>query len=248
MRSPGPIVRAVLAGGSLLMATLLTACGPSGPDPSTTPSTTESPSVSRSPSSLRDRLALALLATSPSKAELVEDPETTLTPVAADWLQGWQILDVLNETPPHPRRFYVALSTDGRTQVLTGKPAAFSTVLHDAGVQVDSAEVAAGVGSVFLDTTRDFKAYAYRIDSVADIEWLPKLTATEEAVRDQLKETYRSKIKPAQAAESGDGWQVTVWMVQDRDLVRHELSIASGTAVSDKATTAEKDIPVPYSA
>jgi hypothetical protein len=56
-------------------------------------------------------------------------------------------------------------------------------VLHEAGVQVDSAEVAAGVGLVFLDATRDFTARAYRIDSVADIEWLHKLTATEQATR-----------------------------------------------------------------
>jgi hypothetical protein len=39
-------------------------------------------------------------------------------------------------------------------------------------VRVDSAEVAVGVGSVFLDTTRHFEAYAYRIDSVADIQWI----------------------------------------------------------------------------
>ena len=248
MRSRRPVVRAVLAGGSLLVAASLTACGPSVPQPSTTPSTTGSPSVSSSPSSLRERLASALQATSPARAKLVENPQTTLTPVAADWLKGWQILDVLNKTPPHPQRFYAALSTDGRAEVLSGKPEAFSTVLADAGVQVDSAEVAVGVGSVFLDTTRDFKAYAYRINSVADIEWIPKPTAAQQAARDQLMKTYRSKVKPPQAAESDDGWQVTVWMVQGRDLVTHELGLASRTAVSDHAETAEKDIPVPYSA
>jgi hypothetical protein len=167
--------------------------------------------------------------------------------VAADWLPGWQILDVLSRTPPHPQRFYVALSTDGRAEVLTGKPEAFSAVLVDAGVRVDSAEVAIGVGSVFLDSTRSFQSYAYRIDSVAAIGWIPKPTAAERAARDRLVQTYRSMIKPPRAAESGDGWQVTVWMVQDRHLVRHELGIASGT-VSDHAETVETDLPVPYSA
>jgi hypothetical protein len=248
MTSRSPVVRALLAGGSLLAAAMLTACGPSGPEPSVTPSTPGGPGVSSSPSSLRDRLASALQATSPARAKLVENPQTTLTPVTADWLQGWQILDVLNSTPPHPRRFYVALSTDGRAEVLTGKPEAFSRVMVDAGVEVDSAEVAVDVGSVFLDTTRDFRAYAYRIDSVEDIEWRHTLTAAEQAVRHDLIKTYRSKIKPPQATESGDGWQVTVWMVQDRDLVRHELGIASGTAVSDQAETVEKDMPGPYSA
>ena len=204
--------------------------------------------MSSSPSSLRDRLASALQATSPTRAKLVTDPQTTLTPVAADWLPGWQILDVLNKTPPHPRRLYVALSTDGRAEVLTGKPEAFSTVLVDAGVQVASAEQAVDVGSVFLDATRDFRAYAYRIDSVADIEWIPKPTAAEQAVRDNLRKTYQSLVKPPQAAESGEGWRVTIWMVQGRDLVTHELSIATGKAVSDQTKTAERNIPVPHSA
>ena len=37
-------------------------------------------------------------------------------------------------------------------------------------------------------------------------------------------------------------------MVQGRDLVTHDLGLASGMAVTDKAETVEKDIPVPYSA
>jgi hypothetical protein len=232
------------------VAVSLAACGFNNPEGSSTPSTTAGPSVSSSSGSgsVRERLVTALRATSPTSAELVENPQTTLTAVAADWLPGWQILDVLNATGPHPRRFYVVLSTDGRAEILTGKPEAFSTVLVDAGVQVDSAEVAVAVGSVFLDTTRDFRAYAYRIHGVADIEWIPKPTAAEQATRDQLMKTYQSKVKPPQAAKSDDSWQVTFWMVQDRDLVTHKLGIASGKAVSDHAQTAEKNIPVPYSA
>jgi hypothetical protein len=191
----------------------LAACSPSSSEGSSSPSTTAGPSVSGSPgtTSLRDRLASALRATSPTSATLVENPQTTLTPVPADWLRGWEIVDVLNETPPHPRELYVALSTDGRAEVLTAKPQAFSTVLVDAGVQVDSAEVAIGVGSVFLDTTRSLQAYAYRIDSVADIQWIPKPTAAEQAVRDEVLMTYRTKIKPPQAADSGDGWSASGW-------------------------------------
>ena len=78
----------------MLVAASLTACGLSGPEPSFTPSTTGSPSVTSKPSNLRDRLASTMQATSPAKARLVENPQTTLTPVVADWLPGWQILDV----------------------------------------------------------------------------------------------------------------------------------------------------------
>ena len=81
-----------------------------------------------------------------------------------------------------------------------------------------------------------------------DISWLPRPGNDEEARRDALIKDYRGKVKPAQVSESGDGWQVTVWMVQGRDLVTHAVGLASGTAVTDATETVEKDIPVPYSA
>jgi hypothetical protein len=240
--------RALFAGAALLLTTALTACSPAGPEPEATPSATAGPSVTSSPSDLRGRLVAGLQSTSPVNARLVENSQTTLTPVAADWLSGWQILDVQNQTPPRPKRFFVALSDGGRAEVLSGKPDAMSAVLTEAGVQIDSAERAADIAGTFLDVTRDFRVFAYRVDGVDDIKWLPRPSADEQARRDALVKTYGRKIKPAQVAESGDGWQVTVWMVQGRDLVTHDLGLASGTAATDKTETVEKDIPVPYSA
>ena len=240
--------RALFAGAALLLTTALTACGPGGPEPETTPSATAGPSVTSSPSDLRARLVAGLQSTSPANARLVENAQTTLTPVTADWLSGWQILDVQNQTPPRPKRAFVALSDAGRAEVLSGRPDAFSAVLTEAGVQIDSAERAADVAGTFLDTTRDFKVFAYRVDGVDDITWMPRPSADEQARRDGLVQEYRGKVEPPQVAESGDGWQVIVWMVQGRDLVTHDLGLASGAAVTDQAETVESDIPVPYSA
>ena len=55
-----------------------------------------------------------------------------MTPVEASWLPGWQIFDVQNQTPPHPRRVFAALSDAGEALVLTGQPDAFSTMLKQA--------------------------------------------------------------------------------------------------------------------
>ena len=57
------------------------------------------------PGDLRVQLAAALRDSSPANASLVEDQRTNLTKVPADWLPGWQIIDVQNSAPPHPRRF-----------------------------------------------------------------------------------------------------------------------------------------------
>jgi hypothetical protein len=240
-------VRALLAGASVLMAAMSVACGQGGPEPSSTPSTTAGTSVTSAPNDVRGRLASALQGSSPAYAKLVENPKTKLTPVDAAWLKGWQILDVANNVPPHPQRFYAALSDDSRAEVLSGRPDAFSAVLFDADGAIYSADVAADVGALFLDATRDFRTYAYRIDSVEDIKWRPTLTSDEQAARDGLVKSYRSKVKPPQVADSGDGWQVTIWMVQGRDLVKHEVGLASGIAVTDETETLEQDIPVPFS-
>jgi hypothetical protein len=230
------------------VAALLTACGPSSPETSSTPMATAAPTVSKPPpGDLRAQLAAALRATSPANASLVENQRTSLTRVPADWLPGWQIIDAENSSPPHPRRFYAALSSDGRAEVLSGKPDAFSSMLVSAGARADSAEMASSIGTVFLDSTRDFQVFSYRVDRVEDIRWRPRLTAADETVRDEVLQTYRSQVKPAQAVQVGEGWQVTVWMVQGKDLARHKVTIASDAAVTDAAETVVSDLPVPTS-
>ena len=240
--------RASFAGAVLLVTVALPACSPAGPEPGSPPSTTASPSGTSSPTDVRARLVAGLRSTSPTKARLVEKGESSQTPVAVAWLSGWQIFDVQNNMSSHPQRFFVALSDSGRAEVLSGKPATFSAVLTDAGVQVDSAARAAEVGGVFLDVTRDFRVYAYRLDSVDDISWVLRPTAAEQANRDRLVQDYRSRVKPPQVVESGNGWRVTIWMVQGRALVTHELDLATGAPVGDSPETVERDIPVPYSA
>ena len=237
--------RTMFAGGALLVAASLFGCAPNDPEPSSTPSGT---SVSSPPpGDLRAQLAAALRDRSPANASLVENQRTSLTRVSADWLPGWQIIDAQNSAPPHPRRFYAALSSDGRAEVLSGKPEAFSSMLVSAGVRVDSAEVASSIGEVLLDSTRDFQSFSYRIDRVEDIRWRPRLTPADEAERDDVVRTYRGQVKPAQAVQDGEGWQVTIWMVQGKNLVQHEVAIASDSSVTDKPETVVTDLPVPTS-
>ena len=198
-------------------------------------------------SDARGRLADGLEGSSPVNARLVSDPKTTLTPVEASWLPGWQIYDVQNQTPPHPRRIFAALSEEGEALVLTGQPDAFSTMLKQAGVSVSSADVAEQVAAVFLDSTRTFTTLAYRIDDADDIRWLPTLTAEQQKARDAVISTYADRIGPPEAEQSSSGWTVEVWMISGADLVRHETTIGTDGTVTDKTETVASDLPVPAS-
>jgi hypothetical protein len=68
----------------------------------------------------------------------------------------WPLLDVQNQSPPHPRWFAAAFSDDA--QLLSGKPDRFNAVVTSADVRA----VATSVATVFLDPTKAFASYASR--------------------------------------------------------------------------------------
>jgi len=247
--SPFRRARAVTALAAVTALLALPACTPEQSPPTSPPSQQPSSSVTSSPdaSDTRGRLAAGLQGSSPVNARLVSDPKTTLTPVEASWLTGWQIFDVQNQTPPHPRRVVAALSDAGEAVVLTGQPDAFSTMLKQAGVSVSSADVAAQVATVFLDSTRTYETLSYRVDDADDIRWLPTLTADQQKARDAVISSYGDRIGPAKATQSSSGWTVEVWTISGADLVRHETTIGTDGTVTDKTETVATDLPVPAS-
>lgn len=246
--SPSRRAQGLTALAAITVLLALPACTPDQ-TPTSPPSGSPSTSVSSSPDAadVRGRLVAGLQDSSPATARLIRDAKTTLTPVEAPWLNGWQIVDALNQTPPHPRRVIVALSDAGAAVVLTGQPDAFTTMLQQAGVQVDSATVAAQVATVFLDSTRTFVTLAYRVESADDIQWRPTLTAAEEKTRDAVVSDHGDRITPARAEKASTGWTVESWMISGSDLVRHETTIGADGTVTDKTETVASDLPVPAS-
>ncbi len=198
------------------------------------------------PTEVRQALADGLRDASPTSARLVEDPATTLTAVDAPWLNGWQIYDVTNGTQAHPRRFYAALS-DGFAEYLTGDPGGFAAMVAASSITIDSVDAAEAEAVVYLDSTRDFVAYAYRIDAVDDIEWLPKLNAQQTKQRTQITAAYGTVITEPVARSFEDGWRLAHWMVDGRRLVRHDLVISTDGVVTDTVTTVVDNLPVPES-
>ncbi|MCL2091250.1 MAG: hypothetical protein FWH11_08530 [Micrococcales bacterium] len=195
---------------------------------------------------VRERLATGLAAVG-SDGEMVADARTTLTPVEAAWLHEWQVFDIQLETEYRFARFYAALSNDGATLDLSGSPESFAQMVRSAQVVVNDAAVAIDVGNVYLDVTRTFDKASYRIGSISEVHWLPNPVPADEQRRADLEAQYDALVQPSVAEPSGTGWTVTVWMVYDRTLVRHNLEIAADGVVQDNPEVVETDLPVPYS-
>lgn len=234
-----------------LMVSALAGCASSEPGsplrtppPASKPPTTPQPTVSPA-GSLRERLIAGLNASDSPRARLVETAELTVVPTK--WLTGWQIVDVVNSTLAHPQRFYLALSADGSVVHLTGQPDGFNQVIGQARPRVESATVATDLAATFLDSTRDFVKYSYRIDGVDDIEWLPQLDERAKQVRSRVEQAYGSKVTPPRADQVEGAWRFSIWMVNGNRLVRHDLQVANGGVLSDTSQTVFEGLPVPDS-
>ena len=195
---------------------------------------------------MRTRLTDALRTDDPLSAGAVADRSTGLGVLETDWLPGWQVVDVQVRRLPHPQRFFVGLSADGRARYLSGKPGNFAAMLADARIRVGS-ETAVALARTFLDTTRTFQRWSYRVEGVDAIEWRPDLTPAEQRVRDSVTQSYAHPIAPPRAAPAGDGWTLTAWMVDGSTLVRHDLTLASDGQTTDQVTVVARDLPVPDS-
>ena len=249
--------------GVLLLAA--TACSPAGTEPSGPPSGVGSPPASATPrgtpstspssprptndpeAALRTRLADALRADDPVSAGAVAKSTTELDIVDTDWLPGWRVVDVNVLSMPHPRRFYVGLSEDGRARYLSGQPQSFDAMVADARIRVSTERTAIAVGATFLDTTRAFERYSSRVEDLSRVGWSPDLSPAEQSARDKVVQTYGDQVRAPRATPAGDGWTLTFWMVDGNALVRHDLTVAASGAVVDAAEVVAHDLPVPES-
>ncbi len=232
-----------------LLVVALTGCvgGESPPPSRSTPPQVSSPPTTSSPTprqaaALRKRLVASLQAAGSYQVNLVETGVLTVVP--AGWLPGWQIIDVLCATP-HPRRFYLGLSDDGTVVSLSGQPESFHRMVTAANPHIGSAKAASELAADYLDTNRSFQKYSYRIDGIDDIECRTKLNADEARVRRHVEQTYGRTIVPPQPRRSGAGWRLTVWMVYDNQLIRHDLEVAPHGVVVDRSERVFEGMPTP---
>lgn len=173
-------------------------------------------------------------------AQVIDEQPTEVRETSLPAVTSWRIVEV-RATGERPFTSVVAYPTSGdpRTVVLTGNPDAWAQVTD--GASVEDEETALQVARVWYDSTRNATELWYRAESVDDVDWQPVIDQDEVT---RLKNEYATKITAPTATRDGDGWTVTLWSVQQRDLVRHDLRIGADASVSDDATTLERAMPV----
>ncbi|MQY03876.1 hypothetical protein [Actinomadura macrotermitis] len=181
----------------------------------------------------------------PTEAGVVTAGGTRLTALPTPFLTTWKIYQVDSRQGPHPVRLHVA-SGGSQAVLLTGAPKAFATVTRLDGTAVKDPQTAAGLGRVYLETTRPAGLLTYVVSTVDEIRFRPGITGGDAQRRDALVGRYRPVIKAPNAVAQGPGYAVTAFVVRDRALERRDLTIGKAGTVKEKITTLAPDLPVPY--
>lgn len=188
---------------------------------------------------LSDRIREGLPETS-TVARVMDGEPVEVREVALPELPRWRLAEV-KATGERPLMTVVAYAPEGepRSIVLTGFPDRWQSLVG--GGTVKDGSRAVEVARAWYDATRRTDELWYRVESVDDVDWQP--IVDEQAVTD-LKAEYSSMIEPPQARSSDGGWDVTLWAVQQRDLVKHELHVGPDGQVADTPERVEEAMPV----
>lgn len=250
MRTIKPSPAARLVGAGLALTFALAACGADDAAPTgggSTPAASSTPSTTVTPvgDPVRDAIISAMQGQSPTIAGLAGNKDTDIRELPVSALKGWKVLELSLMTPPHPRRATIGLADDGRAVILMGQPANFAQVVQ--GAQVSTDQQALEIVQAYLATTGDLAQPSYPVSSFDEVKFLPKPNADQSAQIAATKEKHGSAVTAPSVAKDGNGWTVTTWWLTNRQLVKHEVTVAADGTVKDTPTVVADRLPVPVS-
>jgi hypothetical protein len=179
------------------------------------------------------------------EAGIVSRGGARLTQLNTPFLKSWKIIQVDYRQDPHPTMFHVAVG-GSQAHLLTGTPAAFSTVTKADGTHVADPATAAQLGKIYIETTRPAGKLTYLVDSVDAIRFRPGITGTAAARRDEIVKKYQHVVTSPVATAKGTGFTVIAYVVRDRALQKRDLTVTAQGSVEEKIKTLVLDLPVPY--
>lgn len=174
-------------------------------------------------------------------AWVLDEEPTQTRELTLPQLSDWRLVEI-RATGRRAFMWVIAYMPEGepRTIVLTGKPDRWTQLTDGASVEDGAAAVA--VARAWYDSTRRTSELWYRAESVDDIDWQGHVD--EDSVA-HLKHTYRETIRPPAVTRVDDGgWILSLWTVQQGDLVRHDLVVGDDASVLDTTETMEESMPV----
>lgn len=186
---------------------------------------------------MQERTVEAFESSDPSVASLARSDETRPRPIATPFTDRWFVIQL----EARHRLQVVAVTREGepRGVVLSGHPERWAEVVE--GVTVADEETAAQVADAYSAALRPTTGGARLLDSIDDLD-LPSGAADQ---AQELQREHGADVADRSVTAVDGGWRTQRWSTEDRDLVRHVLTVAPDGTVEDERTVVEQDLPLP---
>jgi len=191
-----------------------------------------------------EQLWQALLAADDQQgAAMVADPSTEITVCPTPFLQRYRIHRVLYYSPYKPILLYLGFAPDMPIYYLAGNPAAYYELVQADKVELTTLDMAISYATIFLEVTRNMYELVYQVTSVDQIRFLPKPSPAQRQAKEALAEKYRATITAPIGEVTEDGYEVTTYVVRQKELECHTFKILRNGAMEDQIRIIEQNMP-----
>jgi hypothetical protein len=193
-----------------------------------------------------DEMSAALAAEHETFSRFVASPLSEIEPYPAHFLQRFRIYRVLHTNPPLSVLFYVGFAPGERAYVLTQEPENYVEMARADGATIDSEQTAVQYVTAYLEVTRKTRSLFYVVSSPDDILFRPELNEQEDRVKADFLATVGAQIAPPRAARTGEGYTVTVYVVNNDGLERRTATVSPDGGLREDVVTIASDLPLVY--
>lgn len=186
---------------------------------------------------VREELVVGLQRQHPELARAVAEPGTRLTPLEAPFLGRTRLYEARKFLPTRPLLVYAGLQAGGPTFLLNERPEAFDEMVRADGARVTDEAAATALVRMRQEVTRPQDHRYLIVDSLDAIPFRDGSAADE---------SLRGVVQPPCATRAGDGFEVTLFVVEDEHLDRLIASVSPSGHVALMTHTVADALPLVY--
>jgi hypothetical protein len=190
----------------------------------------------------KETLAARVEKAIPDVAEKIRAERTTIDRIETPFFADGGIYRVMYPSKYRPITFVFGVARKDYAVPLAKNPKGFAELAQTAGLDLSTDSLRLSYVEAFLESTRDFQSRFQILRSFDDIELINKASEEEKRRYEDLKNKYRSTIKPPEVS----GKEINLFVLKRQDLLRLVATVSDDGKIDIKEEILEKDLPIAY--
>lgn len=175
-------------------------------------------------------------------ADKITKREASLEEREAPFLKNGTIYRVTEFNPTRPIIHYIAFVSNEKIIALEGDAQSFYSFVRESGLVLDKADEWIEYVKAYLEIVHAGSKRLQILNHVDEIKERPNLTEEERRIFAEVKEKYRSLVKPPSCALPN----CTLFAIKGQSLVEFKLKISNNGQITVEEKILEKELLIPY--